>query len=159
MKRSACLFFLLIALGCNSNRLFDEHVDFPKSYWLQNEKPSFEFRIRDTGKKYNLLCTIRNTSTYPYARLFLNYSLKDSTGAVLSTNLQTLFLFDAKNGKPFGSTGIGDVFDHNIPILSDYTFNYTGRFTVEFEQYMRLDTLQGINSVGFKLLQAEETAK
>jgi gliding motility-associated lipoprotein GldH len=143
--------FLLLAFSCDSNRLFEKNIDFKDSKWLYAERPSFEFRIRDTGKRYNLYCTIRNTSTYPFARLFFNYAVKDSTGAVLNNDLQSLFLFDIKSGKPLGTSGIGDVFDQRVPLLRNHEFKFTGRYTVELEQYMRLDTLDGISAVGLRV--------
>lgn len=153
MKKSfvgAC-FLVVLTFGCDTNRLFEKNIDFPNSQWLHTEKTSFEFRIRDLGKPYNLFCNIRNTSDYPYARLFINYSLKDSTGAVLTKDLVSTFLFDAKTGEPFGKSGIGDVYDNRISLLPNHTFKFTGRYTLEFEQSMRLDTLQGISAIGFRL--------
>jgi len=155
MRNFFCILFILILFGCDSSRLFEKNTDFTGSHWLQYEKPSFEFRIHDTGKRYNLYCTIRNESTYPFARLFFNYSLKDSTGTVLASDLKSIFLFDAKTGKPFGTSGIGDVFDQREPILMNHEFKFTGRYTVEFEQYMRLDTLQGVSAVGLRVEQVQ----
>ena len=156
MKLRILVFLLLFIFGCDSNRLFETNTDFSESSWLVQNKPSFEFRIRDLGKRYNVLCNVRNTSDYPYARLFFNFSLKDSTGTVINKELKSLFLFDAKTGKPFGTSGIGDLYDHQLPILSEYQFPYQGRFTVEFEQQMRLDTLQGITAVGLRVETAQK---
>ena len=146
---ACCLFALLIA--CDSNRLFEENKDLPKNEWLQAEKVSFEFRVRDLGKQYTLFCNVRNTSDYPYARLFIHYSLKDSTGTALTKDLLPIYLFDTKTGKPLGKSGIGDVYDTRVSLLEKHAFKYTGRYTVEFEQSMRLDTLVGISAVGFRL--------
>lgn len=150
-KSIAACCLLLLLFGCDRNRLFEENKDFPNSAWLQQENPTFEFRIRDLGKSYNLFCNVRNSSDYPYARLFINYSVKDSAGTVLAKDLVSVFLFDAKTGKPFGKSGVGDVYDHRLPLLTNHTFRYTGRYTVELEQQMRQDTLRGINAVGFRL--------
>lgn len=152
MRKSILACCLLVSLlGCDGNRLFEENKDLPNTEWLQTEKISFEFRIRDLGKDYALLCNIRNTSDYPYARLFIKYSLKDSTGSALTKDLVPIFLFDAKTGKPFGKSGIGDVFDNQVTLLNNHTFPYTGRYTVEFEQSMRQDTLAGVSAVGYRL--------
>lgn len=153
MKKSTAL--LLLALSaCDSNRLFETNTDFAESQWLLQNKPTFEFRIRDLGKHYNVLCNIRNTSDYPYARLFLNFSLKDSTGAVVNKELKSVFLFDAKTGKPLGTSGIGDLYDQRLPLLTDFAFPYTGRFTLELEQQMRLDTLDGVSAIGVRIEEA-----
>lgn len=160
MIRSIVAFCLLVLFAaCDSTRLFEENKDLPNAEWRQVDKLSFEFRIRDLGKQYNLLCNIRNTSDYPYARLFINYSLKDSIGTAVSTNLIPVFLFDAKTGKPFGKSGIGDVFDNQLPVLEKHMFKFTGRYTIEFEQSMRLDTLAGISAIGFRLEEAIQPQK
>lgn len=160
MIRSIPAFCLLVLFAaCDSTRLFEENKDLPNAEWQQADKLSFDFRIRDLGKQYTLLCNIRNTSDYPYARLFINYNLKDSTGSTVSKNLIPIFLFDAKTGKPFGKSGIGDVFDHQVPVLEKHSFKFTGRYTIEFEQNMRLDTLAGISAIGFRLEEAIQPQK
>lgn len=140
--------------GCDTQRLYEQNVDLERSQWPMEYKPAFEFKIRDTGKQYSLLCNIRNSSTYPYARFFFNYSLKDTTGAVLASNMASVILFDPKSGKPNGAGGIGDVFDHRVTLLPNYQFKYMGRYTIEFEQNMRVDTLSGIEAVGLRIEQA-----
>jgi gliding motility-associated lipoprotein GldH len=150
-KSVSAIGLLVVLLGCDSNRLFEQNVSLLDSNWIVSEKPSFKFRIRDTGKQYNMYCNIRNNSSYPYARFFFSYALKDSIGTVLNTNLKTAFLFDVKTGKPMGNSGIGDVFDHQIPVLTNFQFKYAGTYTLEFEQSMRLDTLMGISAVGARV--------
>ena len=150
---------MLVAIAlvsCDEIRLFEENKDLKDNQWLLQDTIAFTFTIRDIGKDYNLLCNIRNTSDYPYARLFLNYSLRDSTGTTLSTELKSLYLFDSKTGQPFGNGGIGDVFDHRLMLLENYRFKYNGRYTLSFDQQMRLDTLGGISAIGFRL---EEVVK
>lgn len=153
MRKSilASYFLLLTLFSCDTTRLYEENRDLEQTQWLYRDTVTFEFRVRDLGKRYNLLCNVRNTSDYPYARLFINYTLKDSTGSELTKDMTSVFLFDAKTGKPFGTSGVGDVFDHRIPLLSNHQFLFTGKYTLEFEQRMRLDTLNGIRAVGYRL--------
>ncbi len=152
MRRGLLFVLAIIAfVSCDSSRLFEENKDLDNNQWLQQDTIAFTFTIRDIGKEYNLLCNIRNTSDYPYSRLFLNYALRDSTGTPLSGELKSLYLFDSKTGKPFGNSGIGDVFDNRLMLLENYRFKYNGRYTVSFDQQMRLDTLGGISAIGFRL--------
>jgi gliding motility-associated lipoprotein GldH len=153
------LLFVIICVGCDSTRLFEENKDLANNQWIQRDTISFSFTIRDLGKKYNVYSNIRNTSNYPYARFFFNYTIKDSTGAILNNDLKSVYLFDAKTGKPFGNTGIGDVFDHRIGLLENYVFKYNGRYTISLDQQMRLDTLAGISAVGFRLEEAVESKR
>ncbi len=147
--------FLIVAIvlfvGCDGSRLFEDHKDFKNRVWAATDTAHFSFRIADTGQPYNLYYTVRNSIDYPYSRLFVNYVLKDSTGNVLAEKLSTRYLFDAKTGKPFGRSGLGDVYDHREPLLTNHEFEQAGTYSLDLIQFMRLDTLPGILSIGARV--------
>lgn len=146
----------LVVMACGDNsRQFEEYTDLNERQWLVGEKPRFEFEIANVQQKYNLYGNIRNTVSYPYARLFYTYTLQDSTGKEIEKNLLSEFLFDAKSGKPFGKSGLGDLYDHRFIMLKDFQFKNPGKYVVTFEQFMRMDTLQGISAVGLRVEKAE----
>jgi gliding motility-associated lipoprotein GldH len=140
-----------LLLGCDQSRVYEQNTDFTKRYWLVNEKPEFEFTIDKPADKYVVYSNIRNTISYPYARIFFTYHLQDSTGADIEKKLVTQYLFDAKTGKPFGNSGLGDIYDHRFELLKDYQFKHRGKYKIKFEQMMRVDTLQGILAVGVRV--------
>lgn len=141
----------VMAAACDDNRVYEKYVDFEERYWMANEKPEFEFEIADTSKKYTLYSNVRNSVSYPWSRLFITYYLQDSTGTELRKNLINEYLFDAKSGKPFGDSGLGDIYDHQFLVLKDYQFSRPGKYKMKFEQFMRTDTLQGILAVGLRV--------
>lgn len=148
------LLFLLLILfigGCDSNRLYEKNHDFTDRVWLSADNPMFTFEVYDTTKAYNVYCNIRNSVKYPYSRIFINYSLQDSSGLPVSKNMVRAFLFEEKTGRPIGRSGLGDVYDQQIPILKNYQFKKSGSYTLRFEQFMRTDTLAGILAVGFRV--------
>jgi gliding motility-associated lipoprotein GldH len=149
-----CITTLFLA-GCDDNRVFEQIIDLDKRQWVMTEKPEFEFVVDETIAKYNLYCDIRNSVSYPYSRFFFTYYLQDSTGVEIKKALMTEFLFDAKTGKPFGKSGIGDLYDHRFLLLKDYEFKNKGKYRVKFEQFMRMDTLSGIMAVGLRVEKAE----
>jgi len=142
---------LLSLVSCDDQRVFEKNTDFNSRFWKVNEKPDFEFDVTDSTQPYNLYCNVRNSLDYPYARIFITWRLQDSTGTVLEKDLAQYMLFDEKTGRPFGESGLGDIYDHRIPIKRDYRFPHTGKFKVSFEQYMRTDTLSGVLAVGLRL--------
>ena len=149
-------FFLLVScmgilVACDSNRLYEQNNDFDDRHWAVEEKPFFEFEIKNVEGTYNLYVNVRNTVSYPNANLYFTYYLSDSTGTVIHQDLVTEFLFDKKTGKPFGSTVLGDIYDHQFPILKNYVFEKPGKYQVHYEQFMRYDTLRGILSVGLRV--------
>lgn len=155
MRISVFLFFIILLSSCDDTRVYEKNYDFEKREWLVNDVPSFEFTVA-TNQPYNLYCNLRNSVAYPYSRLFVNYTLKDSTGLELKKELINTYLFNEKTGEPIGSSGLGDIYDQQIILLKEYSFTQPGTYTIRFEQFMRTDTLQGILAVG---LRVEKVAK
>lgn len=145
---------LLTLAACDDARVYDDYIDFENGQWIVQEKPSFEFEITDTLLRYNVYANIRNAVSYPESRFFFQYTLKDSLH-VLDKKLVPISLFDHKTGEPFGSSGLGDIYDHQLLLLKDYSFTRSGKYSVAFEQYMRKDTLQGILAVGLRVERSE----
>lgn len=147
------LFFLLFVflLGCDPARIYEKNQDFDQRFWLSTEQPEFEFLITDTATSYNVYGNVRNTIAYPFARLFFTYSLRDSLGNTVQEKLVDHTLFDPSSGKPQGTSGLGDIYDHQIPLLAGYRFSKPGAFTLRLEQFMRQDTLPGVLAVGVRV--------
>ena len=112
----------MVLSACDDNRVYEQISDFENRQWISAEKPQFEFFIEDINQRYNLYSDIRNSVSYPYSRFFFTYYLQDSTGSDLQKSLITEFLFDAKTGKPYGKSGIGDLYDHRFLLLENYQF-------------------------------------
>lgn len=143
-------FAAFLLAGCDENRVYDRNTDFDARQWLVSEKPVFDFEIADTAS-YDLYCNLRNSLSYPYARIFMTWYLRDSTGSQLEKKLISTMLFDEKTGEPFGDTGLGDIYDHTIALKTNYRFPGPGKYSVSFEQFMRTDTLAGILAVGLRI--------
>ena len=147
-----CLVGLILMLVCcDSNRVYEDNVEFKDRTWKITTPAELEFEVSDTAQSYNLYLDVRNSLDYPYARLFVNYQLVDPNGTVVKKEMLTENLFDVKTGEPNGRSGLGDVYDHQFGFLTNYTFNKTGKHKVRFEQFMRQDTLKGILAVGLRV--------
>jgi gliding motility-associated lipoprotein GldH len=142
---------MLVLFGCDETRVYEVNQDFDEQYWLVQEQPVFEFTIENEKEPYNLYCNLRNSVSYPYSRIFLNYTLKDSTGAVLKKELKNSFLFDRKTGQPQGVSGLGDIYDHQLDLLKNFSFEKPGKYAIQFEQFMRTDTLRGVLAIGVRV--------
>ena len=145
---------IVLFLSCDDGRVYEKNIDFNSRNWLVSEKPEFEFEILDTLEAYNLYCNVRNSLDYPYARLFVTYYLQDSSGVLVEKKLVRRLLFDDKTGEPQGESGLGDLYDHQIPMRMNYRFPHSGKYKISFEQFMRTDTLSGILAVGLRLEKA-----
>ncbi len=148
----------ILLAACDDTRVYEQISDFENRQWISADKPQFEFIIDDINQRYNLYSDIRNSVSYPYSRFFFTYYLQDSTGSDFQKSLITEYLFDAKTGKPYGKSGIGDLYDHRFLLLENYQFQQPGKYRVIFEQFMRMDTLPGIMSVGLRVERAAKTS-
>lgn len=150
--RNSILFFICLALGaCDSARVFEQNADFEKRIWMSTENPTFTIQIPDLQQAYNINVNFRNSLGYPKANLYYQFTLRDSTGSELEKKLLTNFLFDEKTGEPYGASGLGDIFDHQFPVLENYQFKYAGEYSIQLAQFMRMDTLPGILSAGVRV--------
>ncbi len=139
---------ILLFVGCDSNKIYDNIVEFDDRAWKVAQPAEFEFVVSDTAEHYDISCTLRNSLDYPFARIFIHYALTDSAGREISKQMISNFLFDQKTGEPNGASGLGDVYDHELPLLKNYSFPYSGKYKVRLEQMMRQDTLRGVLATG-----------
>lgn len=151
MIRHIALLVSCFLFSCDSSRVYDQNFDFEDRYWLSGAKPEFEFQIDEVNAGYDLSANIRNETTYPNANLYFTFFLMDSTGKVMEEKLISEFLFDEKSGKPFGSSVLGDIYDHRLPILENYRFSQPGKYKVSYDQSMRTDTLRGVLAIGLRV--------
>ena len=149
------LLILFLVTSCDSNRVFEKNTDISDNLWQKEHKPEFEFQITDTSLDYNIYYNLRNAVSYPFYNIYLTHYLKDSVGNLISTNLDELTLFNPKTGQPYGK-GMGDIFDHRIPMLTKYRFDQPGKYTIEVEHFMRMDELPMIMAVGIRIERSNE---
>ena len=144
----------ICCISCDPDRVYEKNLDLTSQYWHKDSLHSFHFEIPDQELTYNLYCNIRNTVAYPYHNLYFTYFLEDSLGKTITTKMEEIFLFDPKTGKPNGS-GIGDIFDHQVPVMENYTFKSKGSYTFKMQQFMRMDSLPDILAIGLRVEQEQ----
>lgn len=144
------IFVILLASSCNGNRIYEKNVKFQNRIWTKDTDAVFDFEIADINTNYKFYFNLRNTILYPYQNIYLSYSLEDTLGNVYDSELTNIDLFDSKTGKPFGS-GMGDIFDHQYLVIENYQFNNPGMYLFKIRQYMRMDSLPEIMSVGLRI--------
>ena len=153
------LLLLVLIAGCSDDtRVYERNIDMPGNLWLADSIAEFEFEIVNTDESYNLHYNVRNSISYPYHNLYVQYTLEDSLGNVLSKALQNMDLFDPVTGKPLGD-GLGDIFDHRILAIPNHQFPREGWYRFKIQQFMRQDSLPLIMSVGLRVELAEAASK
>lgn len=154
MKYLVILFVVLGIASCDSQRVFEENKDIEDKSWHVDSLISFDFKINDASIAYDVYTNISNESAYNFYNLYYKYALRDSTGEIFRSELVNVDLFEQKSGKPLGD-GLGDIFDHRQLILDDFLFEQAGLYSLSLQQYMRVDSLQDIRSVGVRVERSE----
>ena len=147
---------ILVCMGfasCNSDMVYEENIDIEDKTWLANDTLSFSFKVEEKANMYDVYYNVRNTITYPYQNLYVNYTLQNTAGDTIRKDLINMTLFDPKTGKPFGN-GLGDIFSHQFRVMSQYQFPDTGVYHFKLNQFMRRDSLPEILSVGVSIKDA-----
>ncbi len=142
---------LLLLFACSEpGQLVQDYQSIEDEIWTSKQKLSFPVEIEDNQKSHSLFYLVRYNKDYPYYNFYVKRYLLDSTGKEISSTLQGMYLFDEKTGDPKGS-GWGNTYDYSILADSNYIFPYQGKYTIEIEQYMRKDTVQGISDFGLSI--------
>lgn len=142
---TSCVVFLFLGLlSCDPNRIFEEYQALESQTWNVQDTVTFEFPYPiEDGET---ILGIKFNQDYEYRNLYVRYFLKDSLGNNLENQLLEIPLFESTSGKPLGK-GYGSSFTKydTIPIILQEKF-----YSIQFVQYMRIDDLVGIESVGVK---------
>ena len=140
-----------LCLGCSENELVNERQSMGEIGWIQKNKFEIPFEITDTSHLYDMQVAIRQTNTYSFYNLyFISEILSDAGTSLKKAEAEAIF-YDAKSGKPKGS-GIGDMYSHSYTIFKNIKFPKSGAYRILLKQNMRMDTLEGIVSVGASLV-------
>jgi gliding motility-associated lipoprotein GldH len=151
MKHSNQL--ILIALmgfmlfSCQQQHVFHSYQDLPSNVWVAAQPTSFQFEVKTAGE-YVLSYHLRNTREYPFYNLYVQYELLDEQGKILRQQLHESNLMHPKTGAPLGNGE--SLYDHSVQLFR-HRFDSPGQYQFKISQYMRLDSLQGVQAVGLTI--------
>lgn len=128
---------LLLALSaCDERRVYEKNVDITNNAWHKDSVVHLQVPIEEPDAAYNIYYNIRNALSYPAQNLYLQIEIADSTGRTLASDLNNIELFERTTGKPYGD-GLGDIFDHQIPVYRNFSFPHAGTYDIRIQHMMR----------------------
>ena len=159
----AMVLLLFSLWSCNNDDAYQNYRDFEYGFWHYDSVTVFTFEVNDTSPPHDLSYRIRNTASYPYFNIYVKYELLDPEQNSLIANMEETYLMHPKTGEPFGKlrnpkgkSATGHVFEHSIPIASNFHFANKGMYQFKIRQYMRVDILPEIVAIGFQLVHTPE---
>ncbi len=144
---SICLILTLLT-GCGKSYFFSEVTEIPAQTWTYANIPEFEVNVEDVTAKYNLLLDISHATDFPYQNIYIKFHATDPTDR--KTITQVPIEFANKGGVWFGDCD--DKWCRLEGFLQkNLKFSEAGKYIFKLEQYMRVEALGGIQSVGLKI--------
>ena len=136
--------FLLSLSACDRGVLVSEKWTWDNHQWITGDKKSFVMQATDTSTVYQMDIVLDHEETYGYQNLYVRTSTIFPSGKEVNsvTSLELI--------NPDGSWS-GDKGENcckvDIPLQQKFTFPEVGAYTWSVEPYMRVDTINGINSL------------
>jgi len=147
LRISALLFLTpVFIVSCTTTDLYEKTVSIPGHRWKADFIPEFTFNIKDTAAEYQLYFIIRHNEKYNYKNIWiaLYYQPPGDTLHKESIELQL-----ATDQKGWLGTGMGDIYEHRIPLLDRVSLK-NGNYHFRIEQIMREDPLENVLNVGLR---------
>ena len=139
---------LLGLCACDSQMVFEQNIDVPGQAWSKDSIMFFNVEISDTLNAHSILLNVRHESEYPKRNLYLFVNTIAPSGRGIRDTFEILLADEG--GKWYGS-GLGDVFDLQVPFKHNVRFPQSGTYRFELEQAMRYDNLPNVRSVGLRV--------
>ncbi len=149
MRKGYFLLLIIGMLSCDSARIYEDYQEVER-YWRTDDALTYDFEIEDETSAYTVIAEIKNDFSYPYRNFYFNYRLQTASDSVLKESLKQIQLFEPKTGKPYGS-GIGDQYNNQLVLEESLKFPNAGSYQIDLSQFMRVDSLTGIQRVGVRI--------
>lgn len=139
---------LLFLTACGPDYIAKKGYDLPETGWTYADTLNFPVFIPDTLRIYNLSLDIQHTRDFPFENLYVRIHTRFPDGHRLTRQVSLELADDA--GLWQGDCG-GRSCNITIPIQEGAYFNQTGEYLFTLEQYMRRDSLPGLERITFKV--------
>ncbi len=148
-KIEILLLIVILLFSCNSNTIYQKYIEVDNAIWKKENIAKFEFTAKDTISYNNIYIKIRNKGDYPYSNLYLFVKI---LGPDNNFTIDTVNCILADNRGRWKGKGVGDLWDYKQPYLGGVKFAHKGKYTISFEQAMRVkDGLKGIADIGLSI--------
>lgn len=155
MKKNNKYFVWILLLAfwaCDSNRVFEQNIDFTNETWHRDSTLTFSVDISDTIAVYNIYLNNRINTKYEFSNMYLfidadmpnNQSIHDTIECILRD----------PSGKMLGK-GFGSVWSNKIPYRKHIRFPNSGTYTFTIEQAMRVEELRHVLNAGIRIEKAK----
>lgn len=157
MKNNLIYFVLLLTLGwftsCGPNFIYEKDYQLANQAWTYSDTLDFKIAITDTTAIYNLYLDIDHSADYAFQNIYLQVYTQYPNGQ-RTRDLLPIDIAD-KTGKWYGNCN-SETCQLRVNLQEGTFFNAVGEYVITLEQYMRKESLAGLNAMALRI---EDTGK
>lgn len=139
---------LLAFSACGESYFYETTQTIPGGVWMYRDTLNYRFEIADTSARYNLYVAFAHADTFPHQNLYLKLKTQFPDGRRVS-DVKSFDLFTG-SGTPNGNCSGGKC-QVQLNLKQKTRFPQPGQYTLTLEQYMRRDSIRGVESVGLAI--------
>lgn len=145
-------FFGLWLSSCGTDYAYEQEYALDNANWSYADSLIFAFEVPDTSTIYNLYLDVEHSTGYPNQNLYVRIHTTFPSAARLTEEVS---LELAEGGRWQGDCG-KQTCTVRIPIQTGAYFDQTGEHRFVLEQFMRRNSVEGIQSIALRI---EETGE
>lgn len=157
MKNNLIYFTLLLIVSlvtsCGPNFIYEKDYEIANQAWTYSDTLDFEIDIVDTTAIYNLYLDLEHSTDYAFQNIYLQVYTQYPNGK-RTKDLLPIDIAD-KSGKWYGKCN-SETCQLRVNLQEGAFFNAAGTYVITLEQYMRKESLSGLNSMALRI---EDTGK
>jgi gliding motility-associated lipoprotein GldH len=147
---AAALIIACLSTACNKEEiLFEKEYPCQNGTWQHKDTLDFAFDIADTMALYDIVLTVKHRTDYAYQNIYTQIFTKFPAG---ERTKQLVNIDLADNTGKWNGTGSGKTREYDVDIQQNAFFNQAGKHVITLEQFMRTESLAGIESVALRLV-------
>ncbi|MBD99723.1 MAG: hypothetical protein CMO34_07760 [Verrucomicrobia bacterium] len=143
--------FTLSSLACNEGIVLNDHKKFEEGMWVRKNKIVFDYEISENNALYDIYLNFRHTGNYPFENIYFFIETVSPDNKFAKDTAQ-MILAD-KKGRFLGK-GIGDIFDYEFKFKEGIKFPVSGKYSIQVEQAMRVETIEEVTDFGIRIERA-----
>jgi gliding motility-associated lipoprotein GldH len=149
MKTGFWLLLTSLLAGCSAPTLVDREISIPAYGWTWADSLEWTFEVADTLAIYHLELDIRHDKNYRHQNCYVQFHTVFPEGERIS---QVVSLELQSGAGRWLGTCRGELCRITIPIQENAFFNQMGAHAIRLEQYMRQDSLQGLEAFHLRIV-------
>jgi gliding motility-associated lipoprotein GldH len=148
------VFLVVVTISsCKKSQVISTFQEIENNVWKYDDIKKDSVTITDDNFYHTLNVNLRIKGNYPYSNLYVRIYITNPEGE--KKTLRTSLKLADKYGKWYGS-GFGDLITFQIPLKNRKHFTQKGTYHLGIEQFMRTESLEDVNAIGFMILKQEE---